>query len=227
MPSVASEINAAQQSRFLHSQARGRTDGNDRSQSSPFADMLDSTAQAADPAPAPRDAQADKSDDSRPADQNRQADNASDANTSNDSANANRTKDGVNAKDGKDAKAGDADGKDGKTGKAGDAKSADAGDDKTAAANADTTAKTDADLAATERAVLEGLDALDVARVRGEEHMWTPDAVAKLQHAVRGGQFSTYQEYARIINDQSKRHMTLRGLFDQLRGTFGKGDNDV
>ena len=51
-------------------------------------------------------------------------------------------------------------------------------------------------------------------RVRGEEHMWTPDAIAKLQHSVRAGQFDTYKEYAQIINDQSKRHMTLRGLFE-------------
>src|SRR5208283_2979230 len=26
--------------------------------------------------------------------------------------------------------------------------------------------------------------------------------------------YATYQEYAQIINDQSKRHMTLRGLFE-------------
>jgi glutamate synthase (NADPH/NADH) large chain len=51
-------------------------------------------------------------------------------------------------------------------------------------------------------------------RVRGEEHMWTPDAIAKLQHSTRSNNFSTYQEYAQIINDQSKRHMTLRGLFE-------------
>ena len=51
-------------------------------------------------------------------------------------------------------------------------------------------------------------------RVRGEEHMWSPDAIAKLQHSVRAGQFDTYKEYAQIINDQSKRHMTLRGLFE-------------
>ena len=51
-------------------------------------------------------------------------------------------------------------------------------------------------------------------RVRGEEHMWTPDAIAKLQHSTRNNSFATYQEYAQIINDQSKRHMTLRGLFE-------------
>ena len=51
-------------------------------------------------------------------------------------------------------------------------------------------------------------------RVRGEDHMWTPDAIAKLQHSTRSGNFGTYKEYAQIINDQSKRHMTLRGLFE-------------
>ncbi|UJB65213.1 glutamate synthase subunit alpha [Acidovorax sp. YS12] len=51
-------------------------------------------------------------------------------------------------------------------------------------------------------------------RARGEEHMWSPDAIAKLQHSTRSGNFSTYKEYAQLINDQSKRHMTLRGLFE-------------
>jgi glutamate synthase (NADPH) large chain len=51
-------------------------------------------------------------------------------------------------------------------------------------------------------------------RTRGEEHMWTPDAIAKLQHSTRSNNFNTYKEYAQIINDQSKRHMTLRGLFE-------------
>ncbi|MCS6945029.1 MAG: glutamate synthase-related protein [Sutterellaceae bacterium] len=51
-------------------------------------------------------------------------------------------------------------------------------------------------------------------RVRGEEHMWTPDAIAKLQHATRSGNYQTYKEYAQAINDQSRRLMTLRGLFE-------------
>jgi glutamate synthase (NADPH/NADH) large chain len=51
-------------------------------------------------------------------------------------------------------------------------------------------------------------------RARGEEHMWTPDAIAKLQHSTRANKFDTYKEYAQLINDQSKRHMTLRGLFE-------------
>jgi glutamate synthase (NADPH) large chain len=51
-------------------------------------------------------------------------------------------------------------------------------------------------------------------RARGEEHMWSPDAIAKLQHSTRANNWSTYKEYAQLINDQSKRHMTLRGLFE-------------
>jgi glutamate synthase (NADPH) large chain len=51
-------------------------------------------------------------------------------------------------------------------------------------------------------------------RTRGEEHMWTPDAIAKLQHAARANNWNTYKEYAQLINDQSRRHMTLRGLFE-------------
>jgi glutamate synthase (NADPH/NADH) large chain len=51
-------------------------------------------------------------------------------------------------------------------------------------------------------------------RVRGENHMWTPDAIAKLQHATRANNFNTYKEYAQLINDQNRRHMTLRGLFE-------------
>ncbi|WP_250529233.1 glutamate synthase-related protein [Caballeronia sp. ATUFL_F1_KS4A] len=51
-------------------------------------------------------------------------------------------------------------------------------------------------------------------RVRGEEHMWTPDAIAKLQHSARSNSYQTYKEYAHIINDQTKRHMTFRGLFE-------------
>src|ERR1700741_4703038 len=51
-------------------------------------------------------------------------------------------------------------------------------------------------------------------RVRGEDHTWTPDAIAKLQHSARENSFSTYKEYAALINDQAKRHLTLRGLFE-------------
>ncbi|MDR3399250.1 MAG: glutamate synthase-related protein, partial [Pandoraea sp.] len=51
-------------------------------------------------------------------------------------------------------------------------------------------------------------------RIRGEDHMWSPDAIAKLQHSTRSNSYQTYKEYANLINDQGKRHMTLRGLFE-------------
>ncbi|MBQ9273422.1 MAG: glutamate synthase large subunit [Succinivibrio sp.] len=50
-------------------------------------------------------------------------------------------------------------------------------------------------------------------RFGGEEHMWTPEAVVSLQRAVRENSYADYQKYAAIINDQSRRLMTLRGLF--------------
>ncbi len=51
-------------------------------------------------------------------------------------------------------------------------------------------------------------------RVRGEEHAWTPEAVASLQHAVRGNLPDEYAAFARSINDQNRRLLTLRGLMD-------------
>ena len=51
-------------------------------------------------------------------------------------------------------------------------------------------------------------------RVRGEEHMWTPDSIAKLQNATRTNNAATYKEYAKLINDQSTKLKTLRGLFE-------------
>ena len=50
-------------------------------------------------------------------------------------------------------------------------------------------------------------------RIRGEEHMWNPESIAKLQHSTRTNKYDTYKEYAQLINDQSHRHKTLRGLF--------------
>jgi glutamate synthase (NADPH/NADH) large chain len=49
-------------------------------------------------------------------------------------------------------------------------------------------------------------------RLRGEDHMWTPATVSKLQHAVRSNNAATYAEYAQQINEQNERLLTLRGL---------------
>ena len=51
-------------------------------------------------------------------------------------------------------------------------------------------------------------------RAQGEQHLWTPDAVARLQHAVRAGHAPTYREYAALINEQSRHLLTLRGLIE-------------
>ena len=49
-------------------------------------------------------------------------------------------------------------------------------------------------------------------RIRGEDHAWTPETVGKLQHAVRGNLPSEYEAFARSINEQSERLLTIRGL---------------
>src|SRR6202008_2647755 len=57
-------------------------------------------------------------------------------------------------------------------------------------------------------------------RLRGEAHAWTPQSVAKLQHAVRGNSLSDYQAFAQSINDQSERLLTIRGL---MKFKFAEG----
>jgi glutamate synthase domain-containing protein 2/glutamate synthase domain-containing protein 1/glutamate synthase domain-containing protein 3 len=52
----------------------------------------------------------------------------------------------------------------------------------------------------------------------GEYHMWNPDTIAKMQHAVRVGVdrpidgFKTFQEYTRLVDDESRHRCSLRGL---------------
>ncbi len=51
----------------------------------------------------------------------------------------------------------------------------------------------------------------------GEHHMWNPETIALLQHAVRiesgnGDARSKYREYAALVNDDAARRATLRGL---------------
>ncbi len=61
-------------------------------------------------------------------------------------------------------------------------------------------------------------NALDVGgeyafRIRGERHVWEPDTVADLQHAVRGNLPDKFKEFAARVNEQSRNFKTLRGLF--------------
>ena len=48
----------------------------------------------------------------------------------------------------------------------------------------------------------------------GEHHQWNPDAIAMLQHAARTDDRNVYTKFARLVNDQSRRIATLRGLLD-------------
>ncbi len=48
----------------------------------------------------------------------------------------------------------------------------------------------------------------------GEHHLFNPDTVFKLQHATRTGQFKVFREYTRLVDEQSERMATLRGLFE-------------
>ncbi len=46
----------------------------------------------------------------------------------------------------------------------------------------------------------------------GEYHLFNPDTVFKLQHATRTGQYSIFKEYTKLVDDQSERLASLRGL---------------
>ncbi len=51
-------------------------------------------------------------------------------------------------------------------------------------------------------------------RMRGENHIWTAETISKLQYATRANDAKSYQEFARLINEQNEELLTFRGLFD-------------
>jgi glutamate synthase (NADPH/NADH) large chain len=51
-------------------------------------------------------------------------------------------------------------------------------------------------------------------RREGEPHLFDPETVFRLQHATREGRYDIYRQYAHTVDDQSRRLMTLRGLFE-------------
>jgi glutamate synthase (NADPH/NADH) large chain len=60
--------------------------------------------------------------------------------------------------------------------------------------------------------------ALDVGgeyqfRLRGEDHVWNAATVSALQHAVRGNSYDKYRAFAQILNEQTEKLLTIRGLF--------------
>jgi glutamate synthase (NADPH/NADH) large chain len=51
-------------------------------------------------------------------------------------------------------------------------------------------------------------------RLRGEDHVWSPETISKLQHATRANDAGTYAEYSKLINEQNERLLTFRGLME-------------
>lgn len=49
-------------------------------------------------------------------------------------------------------------------------------------------------------------------RREGEYHLFNPETVFKLQHSTRTGQYKIFKEYTRLVDDQSERMASLRGL---------------
>ena len=55
-------------------------------------------------------------------------------------------------------------------------------------------------------------------RREGEYHLFNPDTVFKLQHSTRTGQYSVFKEYTQLVDDQSERMASLRGLLKFKNG---------
>ncbi|MFQ5341263.1 MAG: glutamate synthase large subunit [Anaerolineae bacterium] len=51
-------------------------------------------------------------------------------------------------------------------------------------------------------------------RQDGEHHLFNPETITKLQLACRSNDYEVYKEYAELINNQSERLATLRGLLE-------------
>ncbi|MEA2000876.1 MAG: glutamate synthase large subunit [Actinomycetota bacterium] len=50
-------------------------------------------------------------------------------------------------------------------------------------------------------------------RLRGEQHVWNPETISTLQHAVRSGDYELFENYTGLVNDQTRKLKNLRGLF--------------
>jgi glutamate synthase (NADPH/NADH) large chain len=55
-------------------------------------------------------------------------------------------------------------------------------------------------------------------RREGEHHLFDPETVFRLQHSTRTGRYDVFKQYTSRVNDQSRRLMTLRGLFEFRAG---------
>jgi glutamate synthase domain-containing protein 2/glutamate synthase domain-containing protein 3 len=55
-------------------------------------------------------------------------------------------------------------------------------------------------------------------RHNGEQHLWNPTTIARLQHAVKYADSQAYDDYAKAVNQQAQKLYTLRGLFEFVDG---------
>src|SRR6185295_5000132 len=51
-------------------------------------------------------------------------------------------------------------------------------------------------------------------RQDGEVHLFSPQTVHKLQQACRTADYKIFREYSTLVNDQSRKHCTLRALLE-------------
>ncbi len=63
-------------------------------------------------------------------------------------------------------------------------------------------------------------------RREGEPHLFDPETVFRLQHATRAGRYDVFQQYTQRVDEQSRRLMTLRGLF-RFKGAHLTGRDPV
>ncbi|HEY0871167.1 MAG TPA: glutamate synthase large subunit [Acidothermaceae bacterium] len=55
-------------------------------------------------------------------------------------------------------------------------------------------------------------------RREGEPHLFNPETVFRLQHSTRTGRYELFKDYTKLVDDQSRELMTLRGLFKLREG---------
>jgi glutamate synthase (NADPH/NADH) large chain len=56
-------------------------------------------------------------------------------------------------------------------------------------------------------------------RKTGEKHAWNPEAIYLLQWAARSGDYSKFQQFSQLVNQQNQKPHVLRGLLDFLPQT--------
>jgi len=56
-------------------------------------------------------------------------------------------------------------------------------------------------------------------RVNGEKHLWSTEAIYKLQLATRNNDYKTFKEFTRIVEQNAENHATLRSLFKFKKGS--------